>query len=99
MKAYKVRTGWKTDFYGYTTNEEIARYFTDKEKALEFYKEGEYEYPETRITTTYADGTTTVGATGAMWYEKELARAKPNEKVELVTKVMNHYTFTEIEIE
>ena len=99
MKIYKVRTGWKTDFYGYTTDEEIARYFTDKEKALALYNKGAYTYKVTQITRTHKDGTQIVSETGAQYYEREKADAEPNEKVELAERHENHYTFTEIELE
>jgi hypothetical protein len=33
MKAFKVRVGYETDFYGYPTKEEIAEYFFNEEDA------------------------------------------------------------------
>jgi hypothetical protein len=97
-KAYKVVEGHETDYYGYPTNIEIAKYFFNKEEAEAEYKKGEYTRKETAIYTTYKDGTVGRATTGAKWYEKEKARAKANERVELETVVANRYTMEEIEI-
>ena len=98
MKAYKVKMGYHTDHYGYNTNREKAEYFFDKEKALARYKEGEFTRKETRITTTWKDGTTTAGTTGAQFFEERKANARDNEVVELVDIVYNAYALEEIEI-
>lgn len=107
MKAYRVMTGYTTDFYGNITNQQIARYFTDKAKAEEFYKTGGYTMERTYITTVYKDGYVSEMATGAQWYEREKARAEETAKndkiekitVEIVKENHNMYTFEEITIE
>jgi hypothetical protein len=45
MKAYKVLIGYEKDHYGYSTNNEIAKYFFNKEDAIKCRNEGTtYEY-------------------------------------------------------
>lgn len=97
MKAYRVITGMNKDSEGYNTTER-AEYFFNKEDAEKRYKEGEFTLPMTQITTTFSDGSIDVGVVGACFYEKELQRAKPNEKVELVTKTYNDFRIEVIEI-
>lgn len=97
-KAYKVVTGYKKDFYGYTTNIEIAKYFFNKADAEAEYKKGEYTYEETAIYTTYKDGTVGKATTGAQYYEERKARAKANERVEIEKVTANAYRMEEIEI-
>jgi hypothetical protein len=99
MKIYKVRTGYKTDFYGYTTNQEEAKYFFNKADAEALYNEGKHIVKETHIITTNANGTTTTATTGATYYERCKANARPNEKVELVAVEYNHYTMEEVEVQ
>jgi len=98
MKAYKVVTGYEKDFYGYTTNTEIAKYFFNKEDAEAEYKKGEYTNEETVIYTTYKDGTVGRATTGAQWYEEYKKNAKEYEKVVKETTIENIYRMEEIEI-
>jgi hypothetical protein len=98
MKAFKVRVGYETDFYGYSTKEEIAEYFFNEEDAKRRYKEGEYVIEETQITTTFKDGTESTTYTHRMFFEQRKAKAEPNERVELVNVVRNNFVLSEIEI-
>lgn len=75
-KAYKVVTGYEEDFYGYTTDVEIAKYFFNKADAEAEYKKGEYTYKETAIYTTFNDGTVGRATTGANWYENAKKKQK-----------------------
>lgn len=97
-KAYKVVTGHETDYYGYRTDIEIAKYFFNKEEAEELMKKGEYTYTYTAIYRTRKDGVVTKGTTGAAYYEREKAQAQENEKVVLESEILNHYRLEEIEI-
>ena len=97
-KAYKVVTGYEKDFYGYTTNNEIAKYFFNKADAEAEYKKGEYAYEQTVIYTTYKDGTVGRATTGAKWYEERKRDAKTNERVVKETTIENEYRMEEIEI-
>ena len=99
MKIYRVMIGHEIDHYGYSTNEEIAKYFLDKQKAEELYKKGEFTYYTTKITSTFDSGYVSVCYTGADFYEDRKKNAKPWEKVELVERTANNYKFEEIEIE
>lgn len=99
MKLYRIVIGCGIDEYGYPTYQEIARYFLDENAAKAFFKTGEFTLKETQITTTFKDGTTSVGTTGASWYESYKKRAAPNEKVELVETIQNRYRFEVIETE
>ena len=83
MKAWRVRTGFNTDYYGQPDGEK-AEYFFDEEKARARYEEGAVYLTQTKITTTYADGTVSVSYAHKIRYEQCLKEAKPNEKVELV---------------
>ena len=99
MKLYRIVTGYGIDEYGYCNHQEIAKYFLDENAAKAFFKTGEFTLKVTQITTTFKDGTTSVGTTGASWYESYKKRAASNEKVELVEVVENNYRFEEIETE
>ena len=99
MKIYRVVVGHGTDFYGYNNGHEQARYFMDKKKAEAFYKTGEFTYKQTRITTTFKNGSISVATTGAAFFERRKADAKPYEKVELVEVIENHYWMEVIEVE
>lgn len=99
MKIYKVVLGHGEDEYGYSTHEEIARYFFSKKKAEELCESSKYTFKETRITTVFKDGSTSVGYTGANWFEDRKKNARPNEKVELVERTYNRYYIEEIEVE
>lgn len=96
MKIYRVHTGWETDHYG--AHFETARYFLDKDKALEFYKTGERTIKRTKITE-YLNGKTYIRYTGASFYEEYLHKAKSYEVIELVDEIENFYFFEEIEAE
>ena len=96
-KIYRVRTGYNKDFYGHNTTEK-AEYFFNKEEALARYKEGEVKTYETQITTIYPDGYKSIGKTGAQFFEREKANARPNQIVELVEIVCNYYDFEEVEV-
>jgi hypothetical protein len=98
MTIYRVVTGTKVDFYGYNTHEEIAQYFFNKEDAEALYNEGKFTVKATQITTIFADGTTSKSTTGAQYYERNKANAKPNEKVELIEEEYNHYRMEEVEV-
>ena len=98
MKAYKVRTGWEKDFYGNTTNTEIAKYFFNKEEAETYYRTGEYTTEETVIYTTKENGEVVKAITGAQWFEDRKRNAKENERVAKETVIRNAYTIEEIEI-
>ena len=98
MKAWRVRTGYKTDYYGQPDGEK-AEYFFDEEKARARYEEGVIYVEDTKITTTYADGTVSVSYANAKNYEHYLKNAKPNQKVELVKEnKMYRFRLEEIEI-
>ena len=97
MKAYRVITGRKENIYGQVIGDE-AEYFFDKEKALAKYAEGKCEEVKTEIITTYANGTTCRGLANEDAYAEYLAKAAPNEQVNLVTVEENIYKFEEIEI-
>ena len=107
MKAWKVRTGYEKDFYGYTTNTEINKYFFNKEDAEKLYNEGIYYEEETHTTTIYNNGYVSKSVTGINFYEREVKDAqytkerKENIKDIIVEKVKvpyNKYTIEEIEI-
>lgn len=99
MTIYRVIYAHGTDEYGYNDGTEKAKYFLNKDAAEAFYKMGEYITRETRITTTFKDGTTSVGTLHAMYYEREKANARPWEKVELVERIENYYRIEKVETE
>lgn len=99
MKIYRVITGCKSDFYGHSTNEEVAQYFFNKEEAEALYNKGKFTVKTTQITTTYADGYVSKATTGAQFYEVSKAKAKPNEVVELIEKEYNRYRMEEVEVQ
>jgi hypothetical protein len=63
MKAYKVLTGYQKDHYGYSTNNEIAKYFFNKEDAEKLLEEG---------------GTFTASYNGQTYYRYELTEIEIN---------------------
>lgn len=97
-KAYKVVTGYETDFYGYSTDIEIAKYFFNKADAEAEYKKGEYPYEQTVIYETLEDGRVMKSTTGIQFYERELRDARENERVVKETEILNAYRMEEIEI-
>ena len=97
MRAYRVDTEVTYDFYGYP-NGRRAEYFLNREDAKRRYADGAYTETITRITTTHADGSVSVGTTGRAYYDREVARADANTVVELVEEERNYFTLTEIEI-
>lgn len=96
MTAYKVILGHETDFYGHATDKEIAKFFFDKEKALELYNTGKVVY---EVVVTYTKGSSLKSETSLANYERCLKYKRENETVVIETKERNKYKFEEITIE
>jgi hypothetical protein len=96
MTAYKVILGYETDFYGHATDKEIAKFFFDKEKALELYNAGKVTY---EVVVTYTKGSSFKVETSFANYERCLKDKKENETIVIETRERNKYKFEEITIE